>query len=254
MRYAYSPLTGEFAVYATAEEFQLASRPKVDDEPQEYRVILKNLKSKDGNNDPEEITTFIDEFVDFIKTIFGELHPDEKIKDVIVMSTMARVGFMWTSLLGDNTYESSYNFFDMLLSYGLNVMMEAGQSKNSEKSKDITEMMSERDFSKLTLAKILLSTLELPQIWKVKKKPDKYKEKMAALADKLKVKITKFEAKYKFSSEDMLKYYGDDTYPEKDMQTWLDATKEVKLIESSLQKYDLVEELVDSWNQAFKED
>jgi hypothetical protein len=198
MRFNYSPETGEFAIYADSDEFQLATRKNENDE-HEFRVVLKDLKHKDGSNNDEAIYKFIDEYVNFINRILNDLHPNEKLKDIVIFSTMPKFGYTWSSLI-NHVFDDSYHFFEMLLTYGIHMI------RNESNGKELVEILSENDYAKLTLAKMLLCSVELPGIWKVKKKPEEPKTKIQAKLINLKSKLEKFEKKYKFSSEQMLKY------------------------------------------------
>lgn len=254
MRFAYTPETGQFAIYASPEEFQLASFHDGQGGDQEFRVVLKNLKERDGQTaDEGAIYHFINEYVAFVKKIFGDLYPNEKIKDIVVLSTMPKLGFTWTSLQDLDKFGSSNNFLEMVLSYALLTIQETDLDKKTQTGRELVELLSERDFAKLTLAKVILASVSHPTVWKTKQKPDKQKDDFIKRMNSLKTKIARFERKYGFSSEDMQKYYGDDQYPEKDMEAWLKLYQEYKLMETSLDKFDLVEKIVDQWVASFEQ-
>lgn len=254
MRFSYSPETGQFAIYATPEEFQLASFHDGQGGGQEFRVVLKDLKERDSQT-PDEgaIYHFINEYVAFVKNILGDLYPTERIKDILVLSTMPKLGFTWTSLLDLDKFGSSSNFMEMLLTYALTTIQETDLDKKTQTGRDLVDLLSERDFAKMTLAKLILTSVNHPTVWKQKQKADKQKEDFIKRMNALKVKIARFERKFGFSSNDMKKYYGDDQYPEKDMEAWLNLYNEYKLMEMSLDKFDVVEKIVDEWIAIFKQ-
>lgn len=251
MRFAYSPETGVFSVYATPEEFALAHSSD-DENPEKYRVIVKQMRNKDGSNNEVAIYDFIHEYVNFVKKIFGDLYPDEKIKDVVVLSTMPKLGYTWTSLLDLENFDSSQNFLELMTSYAFKTIADTGVNKKSGVGKELMEMLSETDFAKLTLAKMILCSIQHPTVWNKKQKSDKQKEQLEANLKTVETKIKKYEKKYGFDSAEMQKYYGDDKYPEKDMQDWLKLYTDASIIRLSLEKYELVENLVTQWRDSFE--
>jgi hypothetical protein len=252
MRFAYCPETGQLTIYATTEEFQLASFHDGKGGEQEFRVVLKELKNRDGSVDPSAIYKFLNQYVKFVKDIFGDLYPDEKIKDILVLSTMPKLGFTWTSLLDIDKFGSSLNFMDMITSYAFSAIEDTNLDKKTQTGKSLIELLSERDFAKLTLAKVLLSSINHPTVWKQKQRPDKQKEDFLKRMDSLKNKLSRFERKYGFESKEMHKYYKDDQFPESDMEEWLKVYTEYQMMQLSIEKFSLVENITDNWMKSFK--
>jgi len=257
MRFSYSPETGQLSVYATSDEFHLtadvfSNDPKTGDK--EYRVIVKQLRNKDGSNSEVAIYEFIKDYINFIKRIFGDLCPDEKIKDIVTFSTIPKLGYTFTSLLDLENFDSSQNFLEMILSYAFKVITDESFDKKQGTGKDLMSLLSERDFAKVALAKVILSSVNHPAIWGKIQKPDRQKDQLNKNLKTLDAKLAKFEKKYGFSTADMNIYYGDDKYPENDMEEWMKISKDASIIRLSLQNYDLVEELVTKWQQSFESD
>lgn len=245
MRFHYSPETGEFAIFANEDEFDIKSAKLNDDK--EYKVISRQLKLKNGEPDENAICKFIKLYSKFINDILKDLNPEHEIKDILILSIMPKLGYSWRSLSNITQGKASTNFLDLILTYGLWKIIEADNKENSQFTKQLMEILSERDFAKLTLAKILLNTITHPNVWKHKQKPDKTLAFAETRIKSLKVKLAKFEKKYGFASEDMEKYYKDDKYPEKEMTNWLEIYKEYEIYKLTVEKYNLVEKLTDEF-------
>lgn len=246
MRFDYSPQTGQFSVYASQDEFQLAASQD------SYRVIVKNLKNKNGDIEPELIAKFIAEYSEFVKKILQSIYPEEKIKDIVVMSTMPKFGFLWTSLLDIKKCGNSFNFFETIMNYITNVMKDSG-SKNG--IKDLEEIIEEKDLNKLEILNILSKSIDGPSIWKNRKKQDNDKLKNITNIKNINIKIEELEKKYQFSSEEMYKFYqnykGDESL-ESGMLEWIDLFEERKFLLSVKEKHRLLDELVDKWSKIEK--
>lgn len=243
MRFDYSPQIGQLSVYASQDEFQLAASQD------SYRVIVKTLRNKNGDIEPELIAKFIEEYSEFVKKILQSIYPEEKIKDIVVMSTMPKFGFLWTSLLDIKKCGNSFNFFEMMMNYITNIIKDSG-SKN--RTKELEEILEQKDLSKLEILNILSKSIDGPSIWKNRKKQDNNKLKNITDIKNINIKIQDLEKKYQFSSEEMYKFYqeykGDESL-EPGMLEWIDLFEERRFLLSIKEKHRLLDELLDKWDK-----
>ena len=241
MRFHYSPQTGQLTVYATSDEFQLAAGEK------EYRVVVKDLKNKDGTIDENLIFHFIEEFSNFTKKIFQDIYPQEKIQDIVVMSTKPKFGFTWTSLLNYKKQGSSLNFISMIIDYLLNAIKDSSVKKSNKEAKELDEIFSKKDLNKLEILNIMINSMTCPSIWKMSRKKED-----ATRLNQLNIKITKIEKKYGYSSEEMYKYYSEyksDESLETPMQEWLKLYEERRDLLILEEKNKLINDFLEKWSK-----
>ena len=257
MRFAYSPDTGCLSVYATPEEFHLTAdvftkNPASGEK--EFRVIVKHFKNKDRTKNEAAIMQFLEEYnKKLIIPLMGDLYPDEKIKDIVVLSTMSKLGFSWTSLTDIDNFNSSQNFFDMVLSYAVKAITSSDTDKKSGEGRELMELLSEDDFAKLTLAKVILSSINHPTVWKKKHQTDRAKDQLEVQMAGIDKKLQRLEKKDGFLSAQAVEFYQNDQFPEDDIALWLQLIQQASTIRLALEKYGLVEELVGKWRDSFTE-
>jgi hypothetical protein len=235
MRFNYNPESGILSFYVKKEEFALAAcqDPKHENE---YRVFERDFSKV-------SIHSFVEEFSDFTQHIFNSIFPDEKLKDIIAISTCSG-GYTWTSLLKLEYQDQAQNFMNNLISYALHTMQQQSQKTKSEFLKDL----SPEESAKLNLIIGLVNSLSYPQPWKRKKTknidPDvELSNKINLLTKKIKV----LENKYKFSTGEMLKYYNDDILPDEEFTKWMKYSEELKAYEEFKSKKSVLKQIVDLW-------
>ena len=233
MRFSYVPSTGTVTIYVKKEEFDLAVNET------EFRVFSRVFTS-DG------LQQFIEGYTDFIKQICNFLVPDEKIQDIVTMSTYKSSSYVWRSLLNLNYSDESASFLENLLAYGLSTIDQEEQNRVPNKS--ITEFISRRDANKLSLIMTLLNQLpSLPQPYqKRRRKSPKTAQKRI---DFLTFKLKMFEEKYGFNSETMLQYYQNDKIMDENMGEWINTFNELKFINSVKNREMVAEEVMELWSK-----
>jgi len=232
MRFSYEPTTGEVSIYVKKEEFDLAAKGD------EYRVFTRSF-------DPENLEKFIESYTEFIKQICNHLMPQEKIQDVLTVSTL-KSGYTWRSLLNLDYSDESNSFLENMVSYGLHIIDQEGRIKNPHKT--IADYISKKDASKLSLIMTLMNLPSLPEPFK-KRKRGKNTKALQKRIDNLNNQIKRFEESYGFSSETMYKYYQDDELPDDNMGSWINAYNELKFINSVKNRETIVEELLEVWDK-----
>jgi hypothetical protein len=63
-------------------------------------------------------------------------------------------------------------------------------------------------------------------------------------------KIKALEAKYQFSTEEMLKYYKDDDLPDREISNWIKYNEELNSYERFQSKQKVLKTIVDMWMDA----
>ena len=112
MRFSYNPETREVSIYVKQEEFDLAANGD------EYRVFTRTFNA-------DNLETFINGYTEFIKKICSDLLINEKIHDIITISTY-KSGYLWRSLLDFSSSDESTSFLENILSYGLHLINQDG--------------------------------------------------------------------------------------------------------------------------------
>jgi hypothetical protein len=227
MRFNYDPHLEELSAYVHKEDFEFAANKDTD----EYRIFSRNFKKS-------SIINFIQEFTKFICHIFECLYPEEKIKDIIVISKFNK-GFSWTSLLNLNFNDNTLGFFQNLMNYGMHTLKEFNKDKN------FVEKLPKEEIAKLSLINHLVVTLNCQEPWQRKRKNQE--NQIEVKIKNLKKSIKSYEVKFGFSSDEMLKYYADDEMPEEEMNNWKNAFFELKNYENMLKKQDTLNKIIEMW-------
>ena len=228
MRFRYSPETGQLNIFVKKDEFDLAVSEN------EYRVFTRDFTKVN-------ISVFVEEFSNFVKEIFQSLYAEEKLKDIVAVSTV-NGAYTWISLLKLEDTGSANDFLENLLSYGLNVL----DKESLKKKKDFLYEMTVEDRAKLSLILGLLHNLSYPAPWKKRTKDNKLQKNINRLK-LLKRQLGALESKYGFSSEEMVKYYADDTIPDEDIVAWLILYNEYQELQHFSDKQDVLKQIIDIW-------
>jgi hypothetical protein len=133
------------------------------------------------------------------------------------------------------------------MSYALHVMQQ--QSRNKDGS--FIDNLAKEEAAKLNLIIGLMNYLNYQQPWKRKKSKEpsfeaELKSKMKSLSKKIKA----LEAKYQFSTEEMLKYYKDDDLPDREISNWIKYNEELNSYERFQSKQKVLKTIVDMWMDA----
>jgi hypothetical protein len=230
MRFNYNPNTEELSAYVNKNDFDFAANK----DSEEYRIFSRDFKKT-------SLINFIQEFSKFVCHIFSCIYPEEKIKDIIVVSKFGK-GFSWTSLLNLNFNDNTLGFFENLINYGMHALKEHNKDKN------FMEKMPKEEVAKLSLINHLVATLNCPEPWQRKRKTQE--NQINIKIKDLKKSIKSYENKFGFSSEEMLKYYADDEMPEEEMIHWKNAFFELKNYENILKKQDSLEKIIQIWMES----
>jgi hypothetical protein len=232
MRFSYDPANGKVSIYVKQSEFDLAANGD------EYRVFTRNFNS-DG------LRQFIEGYTGFVKQVCNNLVPEEQIKDIVTMSTYKSSGYVWRSLLDLDYSDESTSFFENLITYGLSVIDQECQTKVP--SKAISEFISRKDASRLSLIMTLLNLPSLPEPYKKRKrKSPKAAQKQI---DNLKSKLKTFEDKYGFNSEAMIQYYANDKIMDNNIGEWINVYNEYKFLNSVRNRERVADELIEIWDK-----
>jgi len=232
MRFSYDPENNELSVYVKKNEFDLAANET------EYKVFKRVFNR-------ENLESFLKAYSNFIKDIFDYITPNEKIQDIVAISTYKQL-YSWRSLSGTElTYgDESSSFLENMMIYGLSVM---DRKCIQNGGKNIMEEITPRDKSKLSLIMTLIDTLNLPTPYVEGKKSKNTLKSLQKKLNTMDAKLKVYEEKYKFSSEDAWKYYNDDKLPDEKMLDWLEIYEEKQYILSIDKKRQLAEELASKW-------
>jgi hypothetical protein len=238
MRFNYNPATGVLSLYVKKSEFEFAGSmdPKHQDE---YRVFSRDFSKV-------AVQSFVEDFSNFTQEIFNSIYPEEKLRDIIALSTCSD-GYTWTSLLKLEYQDEAQSFLNNLMSYALHVMQQ--QSRNKDGS--FIDNLAKEEAAKLNLIIGLMNYLNYQQPWKRKKSKEpsfeaELKSKMKSLSKKIKA----LEAKYQFSTEEMLKYYKDDDLPDREISNWIKYNEELNSYERFQSKQKVLKTIVDMWMDA----
>jgi len=232
MRFSYQPQNGVVSIYVRREEFDLAARGD------EYRVFSRSFN-------PNNLEQFIEGYTDFIKQVCNYLVPEEKIQDIVTMSTY-KSGYTWRSLLNLDYSDESTSFLENMVAYGLHIIDQEGRSRNPAKT--IADYISKKDASKLSLIMTLLNLPSLPEPFNKRKKL-KSPKTLQKRIDMLNAKLKVFEERYKFDSNTMIKYYESDKMPTNDINEWISLFTEKKYHESIKNREIVANELLEEWEK-----
>jgi hypothetical protein len=120
--------------------------------------------------------------------------------------------------------------------------------KQSKNAKSFMNDLSPEDKAKLQLVIALLNYMNYDEPWKRKTK--KKESRDGAILKKLKTvgrKISTFEKKYGFDTEQMLKYYRDDSLPDVDFAKWISLHDERKMLNGILSKKQVLSQILELW-------
>lgn len=231
MRFSYNPIEGELSAYVGREEFEFAADGK------DYRVFKRKFNG-------EKLKKFIQEYAVFMKQVFESLMPSENMYDILALSTYKK-DYVWKSLLHLEYSKENDSFFENMIGYALFEINKEIEKQNSDTS--IEKVISKEDIAKLSLILNLLDFKSLPEPHSKKKKLSKEKQTEKSIKD-IEVKLKKFEKTYGFNTEQMLKYYQTDKFPEKKIAEWLKVHEEHNYMLSSKDRQKVLDDFVKKWS------
>jgi hypothetical protein len=223
-------------MYVKKSEFEFAGSmdPKHQDE---YRVFSRDFSKI-------AVQSFVEDFSNFTQEIFNSIYPEEKLRDIVALST-CNEGYTWTSLLKLEYQDEAQSFLNNLMSYALHVMQQQSKDKNN-----FIKNLTKEEAAKLNLVIGLISHMNYQQPWKRKKnKIDteiEVRNKMKSLSKKIKT----LESKYQFTTEEMLKYYRDDVIPDKEISNWIKYNEELKGYQNFQNKQKILQQILEIWMNA----
>lgn len=232
MRFSYDPSEGAVSAYVTQDEFELAASEK------EFRVFRRRFT-------PDSLKKFIQEYSFFMKNVFEALIPDEHMYDIVALSKYKK-DYVWKSLINLEYSKEHESFLENMLGYAIFEMDKEIQNKSTE---SLESKISSDDAAKLSIILNLLDLTSLPEPFNDnKRKISKEKSESRKLKD-INTKIMKLEKKYGFNTEEMLKYYSNDKFPEVTMQLWMKLTEERAYILKYQDRQLLIKDFVKKWSE-----
>ena len=230
MRFSYEPNEGTLSAYVKKSEFDLAVK---DDE---YRVFQRKFN-------PEKLKDFIQDYSGFMKRVFESLIPNEEMYDIVALSTYKKT-YVWKSLLHLEYSVEHESFMENMLGYAMFMIEKEIKSLNQAKSLDTT--ICPEDAVRLSMILNLLDFKSLPEPFTKKKSGSKKRNEERQLKE-INLKISKFEKKYGFSSEELIKFYSTDEFLEEPMKDWLELCRDRDYVLQSKSRQLLIEDFIKQW-------
>jgi|GEM_PF-6628669 len=233
MRFSYEPNEGAISAYVSQSEFELAASGN------EFRVFKRHFT-------PDSLKKFIQEYALFMKQVFEALIPDENMYDIVALSKYKK-DYVWKSLLNLEYSKEHESFLENMLGYAI---FEIDKEIKKKSTKDSLEVkISAEDATKLSIILNLLDLTSLPEPFNdTKKKVSKEKLDERKLKE-INNKIAKFEKKYGFNTEEMLKYYSDDKFLDDNMQVWMKLNEDKVYLLKSKDRQLLIKDFVKKWSE-----
>lgn len=240
MKFKYNKETGVFSVYVKQKEFDLAVSPD-DKYKSYYRVMSRDFTKTD-------LEVFVQEFSKFSVAMMNAITTSEDgdgdtIQDVVMLSTHPE-GYSWTSLLKLHETDDAETFLDLLMTYAESTFHNQASQRGG---KIFHEEMAEIDLEKLDLIRALISSVQYNQPWKPVGKSKFVRGVPKTRLQTVKRRIAAFEKQFGFNTQEMLKYYLDDSIPDKKISDWIALTKELESLDAIQGYQNRVGEVMKVW-------